>query len=43
MSEAYNKDLIRIAECAAENIDVNIKKGVFIATARVLCLKPLQK
>ena len=29
MSEAYNKDLIRIAECAAENTDVNIKKGVY--------------
>ncbi len=29
MSEAYNKDLIRIAECAAENTDINIQKGVY--------------
>ncbi len=29
MSEAYNKDLIRIAECAAENIDINTQKGVY--------------
>lgn len=29
MSEAYNKDLIRIAECAAENIDISTQKGVY--------------
>ncbi|MDE5671492.1 MAG: purine-nucleoside phosphorylase [Eubacterium sp.] len=29
MSEAYSRELIRIAEQAAENININVKKGVY--------------
>ena len=29
MSEAYNKELIHIAEKAAENINIKVKKGIY--------------